>query len=189
MADYAGLNSGVMVRPAFQSINRREKLTIALYPGSFDPVTNGHVDIANRAAAIFDQLIVGIFDSPPKRLLFTTEERVEMMKKALAHLPNVQVESYTSLTVQFARRVGAKVIVRGLRMGSDFEQEFAMALMNKKLAPEVEVVCFMSKLEYQFISSSLLKEVTQAGGCIEELVPEHVAAALRERFSLGAKVP
>lgn len=164
-------------------------MTIALYPGTFDPVTNGHIDIATRAASIFHRLIVGVFDSPPtKRLLFTTPERVDLMRKSLAHLPKVPVEPYSGLTVNFAKRLGAKVIVRGLRMGSDFEQEFAMALMNKKLAPEIEVVCFMAKVEYQFISSSLLKEVTQAGGCIEELVPKHVAIALREKFSLGAKV-
>ena len=155
---------------------------IALYPGSFDPVTKGHIDIAIRAAALFDQLIIGVFDAPPKSLLFTTKERVEMLKKAVAHLPNVRVESYTSLTVQFAKEVGAGFIVRGLRMGSDFEREFDMALMNQKLDPEIDTICLMSSAEYQFVSSSLLKEAAQGGGCVEAFVPEHVAIALREKF-------
>jgi len=157
-------------------------LTIALYPGSFDPVTMGHVDIAERAAALFEQLIVAVYDDPPKPLLFTTEERVALMKKALAHIPNVRVVRYNGLTVDFARRIKANVIVRGLRMTSDFEREFEMALMNKKLAPEVELACFMTKLEYEFISSSLLKEAAKLGGCIDDLVPKHVAEALRKKF-------
>jgi len=157
-------------------------LTIALYPGSFDPVTMGHVDIAERAAALFEQLIVAVCDEPPKPLLFTAEERVALMKKALAHIPNVRVVRYNGLTVDFARKMKANVIVRGLRMTSDFEREFEMALMNKKLAPEVELACFMTKLEYEFISSSLLKEAAKLGGCIDDLVPKHVAEALRKKF-------
>lgn len=157
-------------------------MAVALYPGSFDPVTKGHVDISERASALFDQVIVAIYDAPPKHLLFTTEERVDLMRKALSHLPNVRVESYSGLTVEFARKVKAQVIVRGLRMSSDFEREFEMALMNKKLAPDVELVCFMTKLEYEFISASILKEVCKLGGCIDDLVPDHVAAALRERL-------
>jgi pantetheine-phosphate adenylyltransferase len=157
-------------------------LAIALYPGSFDPVTSGHVDIAERAAALFEELIVAVYNAPPKPLLFTTEERVELMREALRHLPNVRVESYSGLTVDFAREVNAKVIVRGLRMSSDFEREFEMALMNKKLAPDLELVCFMTNLEYEFISSSILKEVAGLGGCIDGLVPDHVAAALREKL-------
>ncbi len=157
-------------------------MPIALYPGSFDPVTRGHVDIAERAASLFEQVVVAIYDAPPKNLLFSTEERVELMKKALSHLANVRVVSYSGLTVEFARKVKAKVIVRGLRMSSDFEREFEMALMNKKLAPDVELVCFMTKLEYEFISASILKEVCKLGGCIDGLVPDHVATALREKF-------
>jgi pantetheine-phosphate adenylyltransferase len=158
-------------------------LIIALYPGSFDPVTKGHVDIAERAAALFQQLIVAVYDAPPKAVLFTAEERVALMREALAHLDNVRVEPYSGLTVDYARKVKAKVVVRGLRMSSDFEKEFEMALMNKKLAPDLESICFMTNLEYEFISSSLLKEVCQLGGCIEDLVPENVAVALREKFS------
>ena len=157
-------------------------MAIALYPGSFDPVTKGHVDVAERAACLFEQLIVAIYDAPPKHLLFTMEERVELMRKALSHLPNVRVTYFSGLTVEFAKKVKADVIVRGLRMSSDFEREFEMALMNKKLAPDMELVCFMTNLEYEFISSSLLKEVCKLGGCIDDLVPEHVAIALREKL-------
>ena len=158
-------------------------MTIALYPGSFDPVTMGHVDIAERASNLFERVIVAVYDEPPKRLLFNTRERVDMMKKALAHLANTKVTSYTGLTVEFAKQHKAKVIVRGLRMSSDFEREFEMALMNKKLAPDVELVCFMTKLEFEFVSSSLLKEAARLGGCINDLVPEHVAAALKQKFN------
>ena len=163
-------------------------MTIALYPGSFDPVTNGHVDIAKRASVLFDELVIGVYDAPPKNLLFSTEERVELMKKAVGHLPNVRIEAYSILTVRFAKELGARVIIRGLRMGSDFEREFDMSLMNKKLAPDIETVCLMTGLEHQFISSSLLKEAAQGGGCVDEMIPEHVAIALKERFS-GEKSP
>lgn len=157
-------------------------MTIALYPGSFDPVTMGHVDIAERASALFEKVIVAIYDDPPKKLLFSADERVAMMKQALTHLGNVEVTSYDGLTVEFARQNKAKVIVRGLRMSSDFEREFEMALMNKKLAPDVELVCFMTKLEFEFVSSSLLKEAAKLGGCINDLVPNHVAKALQEKL-------
>jgi len=157
-------------------------LTTAIYPGSFDPVTNGHLDIASRAAALFDQLIICVYDVPQKHLMFSTAERVELMNKAVAHLPNVKVKSYNGLTVDFAKQMNAKVIVRGLRMSSDFEREFEMALMNKKLGPGVELVCLMTSLEYQFLSSSLLKEACQLGGNINSLVPKHVVAALKKKF-------
>ncbi len=158
-------------------------MTTALYPGSFDPVTNGHLDIITRAATLFDKLIIGIYSLPLKSLLFSTKERVELMKKAIAHLPNTEVEPYSELTVDFARRVNAQVIIRGIRMSADFEREFEMALMNKKLAPDIEVICLMCSLQYEFLSSSLLKEVAQLGGCIDDLVPAHVAAALRKKLS------
>jgi len=157
-------------------------LTLALYPGSFDPVTMGHVDIAERAAALFDGVIVGVYKVPPKQLLFNAKERVSLMKKALKHIPNAKVVSYDGLTVEFARKMKAKVIVRGLRMSSDFEKEFEMALMNKKLASDIEVVCFMTKLEFEFVSSSLLKEAARLGGHIDDLVPPHVMDALNEKF-------
>jgi pantetheine-phosphate adenylyltransferase len=162
-------------------------VTKAIYPGSFDPVTNGHLDIANRAAALFDELIICVYDVPLKSLMFSTRERVDLMKKSVTHIPNVRVEPYTGLTVNFAQKVNARVLVRGLRMSSDFEREFEMALMNKKLAPDIELVCFMTSLEYQFISSSLLKEACQLGGDISNLVPKHVAVALAEKFGLPQK--
>ena len=162
-------------------------MTKAIYPGSFDPVTNGHLDIANRAAALFDELIICVYDVPLKSLMFSTRERVDLMKKSVTHIPNVRVEPYTGLTVNFAQKVNARVLVRGLRMSSDFEREFEMALMNKKLAPDIELVCFMTSLEYQFISSSLLKEACQLGGDISNLVPKHVAVALAKKFNLTQK--
>ena len=164
-------------------------MTIAIYPGSFDPVTLGHLDIIQRAASIFDKLIVGVYDRPEKRLLFSTEERVRMAQQAVAKLKNVRVQPYSGLTVGFAKEMGAQVMVRGLRMSSDFEREFEMAMMNKKLAPDLELVCFMASLQYQFLSSSLLKEVAQLGGCLKEMVPDHVAAALKRRFATEACPP
>jgi len=157
-------------------------LTIAIYPGTFDPITNGHVDIATRAALIFEKLIIGVYDTPNKRLLFTTKERVELVRQAVAGLPNVEVEAFPELTVDFARKVGAKTIVRGLRATADFEREFEMAMLNKKLSPELELVCLMSRLEYQFLSSSLLKETASLGGNVDDLVPRHVAEALRKKI-------
>jgi pantetheine-phosphate adenylyltransferase len=156
-------------------------LTSAIYPGTFDPITNGHLDIATRASKIFKKVIIGVYDIPNKRLLFNTEERVELVRQSIVELPNVEVEAFPDLTVDFAKRVGAKVMVRGLRMSADFEREFEMALMNKKLAPELELVCLMSRLEYQFLSSSLLKEAASLGGNIDDLVPKHVAEALKEK--------
>jgi pantetheine-phosphate adenylyltransferase len=157
-------------------------LSIAIYPGSFNPITNGHLDIAIRAAKVFDKLVIGVYETPDKPILFTTEERVEFVRQATAHLPNVEVESFSGLTVDFARRVKAQVMVRGLRMSADFETEFDMAMMNKRLYPELETVCLMARVEYQFLSSSLLKEVASLGGNIDELVPKPVALALRKKF-------
>lgn len=158
-------------------------MTIAIYPGSFDPITHGHLDIIKRASSLFDELIIAVYDRPEKQLLFSTQERVEMAQQIVAHLGNVQVQSYSGLTVDFAKKVGAQVMVRGLRMSSDFEREFEMAMMNKKLAPDLELVSFMASLQYQFLSASLLKEVAQLGGCLENMVPDHVAAALRDKFA------
>lgn len=154
-------------------------MTTALYPGSFDPITNGHIDIATRASRIFDKLIVGIFASPEKQIMFSTEERVELAEHALAHLSNVEVMPYDGITVEFARQVEAQVMVRGLRMIGDFEWEFEMAMMNRMLSPDLEFVCFMASQEYQFLSASLIKEVASLGGDITSLVPQHVAEALK----------
>jgi len=157
-------------------------LTVALYPGSFDPVTNGHIDIATRAASLFDHVVIGVFDTPAKNLLFSTQERAAMVKEAVAGLSNVSVESYSCLTVDFVKEIGAKIIVRGLRMGSDFEREFDMALMNQKLDPSIDTICLMSSADNQFISSSLLKEVAQGGGDVNVFVPDCVATALRGKL-------
>ncbi len=157
-------------------------MSIAIYPGSFNPITNGHLDIAIRAAKLFDKLVIGVYDTPDKPILFTTEERVEFVRQAIADLPNVEVESFSGLTVDFAKRVKAKAMVRGLRMSADFETEFDMAMMNKRLYPELETVCLMARVEYQFLSSSLLKEVASLGGNIGELVPKPVASALKKKF-------
>jgi pantetheine-phosphate adenylyltransferase len=161
-------------------------LSIAIYPGSFDPITNGHLDIATRAAKIFDKLVIGVYENPNKPILFTAKERVELIRQATAHLPNVEVQSFDGLTVDFAKEVKAKAMVRGLRMSADFEREFDMAMMNKKLYPELEFVCLMSRVEYQFLSSSLLKEAASLGGDIDGLVPKPVAAALKKKFKTKA---
>lgn len=157
-------------------------MVIALYPGSFDPVTNGHLDIIKRASVLFDRLVIGVYDRPDKRLLFSTAERVALLRGATRNLANVSVRSYTELTVEFAKKIGARVMVRGLRMSSDFEHEFELAMMNRKLAPDIELVCMMSSIQYQFLSSSLLKEAASLGGCIDDLVPPNVAKALQSKF-------
>ena len=161
-------------------------MTVAVYPGAFDPVHYGHVDIATRAAALFDRLIVAVYGRPLKNLLFSTEERLAMMSQALQGIPNVEIDTYDGLTVEYVRSKGARVIVRGLRMAYDFELEYQMALTNKKLAPEVESICLMTSLEHAFLSSSNVKEVAMVGGCVEEMVPPHVLQALKQKFeSLG----
>ncbi len=157
-------------------------MTIVIYPGAFDPVTNGHLDIATRASKLFEKVIIGVYDTPAKNIMFTTEERMELVRQSITDLPNVEVTCFTGLTVDFAKKVGAGAIVRGLRVGADFEREFEMALMNKNLSPDCELVCLMANLKYQFLSSSLLKEVASLGGKIESLVPKAVLAALRKKF-------
>ncbi len=155
----------------------------ALYPGSFDPITNGHLDIVTRASKLFDKTIMGVFATPAKHLTFTLEERVDMARRAIAGLPGVEVKPYGNITIDFARDVGAQVLVRGLRMVGDFEWEFEMAMMNRLLSPKLETVCLMASQEYQFLSASLIKEVGSLGGDIEKLVPAHVVTALRKKLS------
>lgn len=158
-------------------------MKIAVYPGTFDPVHYGHVDIANRAADLFDELIVGVYDRPQKHVVFSVDERVAMMREALQDVQNAEVRHYSGLTVHFARRLGAQVIVRGLRVISDFELEYQMALMTRRLAPEIDMVCLMTSLEHAFISSSMLKEIASAGGSVRQFVPPHVDAALSTRLA------
>ncbi|MGA2158326.1 MAG: pantetheine-phosphate adenylyltransferase [Dehalococcoidia bacterium] len=157
-------------------------MTTALYPGSFDPITNGHLDIIKRASSIFDHVVIGVYDIPLKTLLFTIDERVDLATKAVMDFKNVEVRAYSGMTVEFARQIKAKVLVRGLRASSDFEREFEMALMNKKLAPDVELMCFMANLRYQFLSSSLLKEIIKLGGNLDDMVPAHVCQALKKKL-------
>lgn len=157
-------------------------MTTAIYPGTFDPIHNGHIDIALRAAKLFDHLIVAVYERPGKSVFFSIEERLDMARRAFEGHPNISVESYATLTVEFARSRKASVIVRGLRVISDFELEFQMALINKKLAPEIEFLCLMTSQEYAFLSSSIVKEIAALGGCIDSMVPPHVKEALQRKF-------
>ena len=162
-------------------------MTVALYPGTFDPIHYGHIDIAARAAALFDKLVLAVYDRPLKNLLFSTQERVALARRALASLPNVTVASYSKLTVGFAKQQGASVMVRGLRVTYDFELEYQMALTNKSLAPDVETVLLITNLQYAFVSSSIVKEVAMAGGCIAKMVPEFVQQALEKKIEALGK--
>jgi len=155
---------------------------IAVYPGSFDPVHLGHMDIATRAASLFDELILAVYDRPQKNLLFTVEERVALASEALRGVPNVRVASYSGLTVDFVRSVGSQVIVRGLRAVTDFELEYQTAMTNQQLAPEVEIICLMTSLQRTYISSTVVKDVARGGGSLDQFVPPCVARALRDRL-------
>ena len=155
-------------------------------PGSYDPVTNGHVDIISRAALIFEQVIVGVVRDPQhKSALFGVDERVAFLREALAGSENVRVEVFSELVVEFARRFGARTMVKGLRAISDFEWEFQMHHLNRNLAPEVETMYLMSSPQYSFLSSSGVKEVASFGGNVDDLVPEPVARRFRELFPQG----
>ncbi|MBI4570932.1 MAG: pantetheine-phosphate adenylyltransferase [Chloroflexi bacterium] len=156
-------------------------MAVAVFPGRFDPVTNGHVDIAARAAGLFERLVVAVVDVP-SGALFSTADRVALFAKAVERFPNVTVMSFQGLTVDFVRHAQASVLVRGIR-ASGFEAEFDMALMNKRMAPEVESVYLMSSLEHLFISGSRIREVASLGYDVTNLVPEHVAEALRAKFA------
>ncbi|MBI4670577.1 MAG: pantetheine-phosphate adenylyltransferase [Chloroflexi bacterium] len=158
-------------------------MTIAIYPGSFDPIHNGHIDIARRAARLFDKVIWAAYDRPLKNLLFSEQERLEFMRQAVGDVSNIEVCSYHGLTVGFARQIGARAIVRGLRVTYDFEIEYQMALTNAQQAPEIDTVCLMTSMRYAFVSSSILKEVALAGGDISEMVPPFVATRLKQRIA------
>ncbi len=156
-------------------------MTVAIYPATFDPITNGHIDIAIRASRLFDQLIVGVFDRPMKSLLFSIEERLEMTQQALAHLDNVVIQSYSGLTVNFAKESNAGYIVRGLRALSDFEWELQLSLANHSLEPDIETICLMASQEHSFLSSSILKEIAINQGNIKHLAPLVVVKALHKK--------
>ncbi|MFO7151662.1 MAG: pantetheine-phosphate adenylyltransferase [Bacillota bacterium] len=159
-------------------------MSIAIYPGSFDPITNGHLDIIERGSKIFDELIVAVLQNPSKKYLFTMEERIEMIKDAVKHLPNVEVDYFNGLLVDFARKRNAKIVIKGLRAVSDFEYELQMALMNKKLYKDLETVFIMTSTKYSFLSSSIVREVASFGGCVKDLVPPVVEEKLRQKFAL-----
>ena len=152
----------------------------AIYPGSFDPVTNGHVDVIERAAKLFSKVIVAVIRNPEKKSKFSLDQRVEMLKEALANDKNVVVDSFDGLLVEYARRKKANIIVRGLRAVSDFDYEFQMALTNRKMAPEIETLFFMTDYKYSYLSSSFVKQIAHFGGDISELVPTPVAEKLKE---------
>ena len=170
-----------MARDDASEQNRR----VAVYPGSFDPVHRGHLDIAKRAAGLVDELIVAVYATPNKSLLFSTEERVRLWRKTIAEegLRNVRVEPFEGLVIDFARSVGAQAIVRGLRAVTDFELEFQQALMNRKLAPEIETLMIITDLRYLFVSATLLKEVARLGGDLDGIVTTTVAQALKKQLS------
>ena len=157
-------------------------MVTALYPGTFDPITVGHLDIAERAAALFEKLIIGVYKLPDKNLLFSTDERVALFEEAVKDIPNVEVRVFDGLVVRFAKDIGASVIVRGLRSGTDFEYEFDMTFMNRRLEPDVDVGCLMTSQEYKMFSSSLLKEVARLGGDVQDMVPDGVVKALKNKF-------
>ena len=156
-----------------------------IYPGSFDPITNGHLDVAQRATKLFDRVIVAVAKSERKDPLFSLAERVEMVAQAVRHLPGVEVDSFEGLLIEYVERRNAQAVVRGLRAVSDFEFEFQLALMNRKLSEGIEAIFMMPKDTYTFLSSRIVKEIAQLGGDVSAFVPAHVQAALVEKFGLA----
>jgi pantetheine-phosphate adenylyltransferase len=154
----------------------------ALYPGSFDPITNGHLDVIERAARLFDHVLVAVADNNAKNALFSTEDRVSLIRQSVSSLPNVQVTSFKGLLVDFAAASGARVVVRGLRAVTDFEYEFQMALMNKTLRPDLETIFLASREVFTYVSSRVIKEVARLGGDVTRMVPAPVASALAAKF-------
>ena len=156
---------------------------IAIYPGSFDPITNGHLDIIKRIKFLFDKIVIAVNDNPLKPFLFTASERVEMIKEIVSDSPGIEVESFRGLLVRYAEKKGARFIVRGLRALSDFEYEFQMDLMNRKLNPQIETVYLMTRQSYSYLSSSIIKEIIKLGGDTPSLIPDLVRKRLQEKFS------
>jgi pantetheine-phosphate adenylyltransferase len=158
-------------------------MKIAVYPGTFDPVTNGHIDILNRAIAVFDKVIIAVATDNYKNTLFTLDERLAMLQEIAGNLPNVEVDIFKGLLVEYCKGVNANAIVRGLRAVSDFEYELQIALMNKKLNDNLETVFLMTAAENSFVSSTIIKQVSVLGGCIQGLVPDFVAKKLNDKYT------
>ncbi len=156
---------------------------LAVYPASLDPIHNGHIDIAQRAAKIFDEVIVAVYDMPKKRLLFDVEQRLQLTERAFANHGNIRVAQFSGLAVNYVKSVGAMAIIRGLRVFSDFEFEFRMGLANKKLAPDIETVSIMTDERHVHISSTTIREIAELGGDVSSMVPDFVVDALHERFA------
>lgn len=154
----------------------------AAFPGTFDPIHYGHIDIAQRAARLFDEVILAVYDRPLKSLIFSPEERIELARRAVQSNPKIRVVGYSGLTVEFCRKVNAQVIVRGLRVFSDFEYEFRMALANHRLAPEIEVISLITNEEHTFLSSSTVREIAMLDGDVSSMVPPFVESVLKQRL-------
>lgn len=155
----------------------------AVYPGSFDPVTNGHIDVIERALKIFDRVIVAVGDNPEKKPLFTTKERIGMLKESTKHLKNIEIDSFSGLLIDYVKRKNSKIIIRGLRAISDFEFEFQRALLNRVVDNEIETVFIMTKEHYVYLNSSIVKEMAMFGGNLNDLIPRIVEKKLKEKFS------
>ncbi|MGD2246256.1 MAG: pantetheine-phosphate adenylyltransferase [Candidatus Aminicenantes bacterium] len=168
-----------------KNLNPFQKRT-AVYPGSFDPITNGHVDIIERGLKIFDRLIVAVLENPKKKALFPTKKRVDMIKDIFTEQKNIEVKSFSGLLVDFMKENRAKIVIRGLRAISDFEYEFQMALMNMKLEPEIETLFMMPNVSFTFLSSRLVKEVAMLGGDLKGLIPRDVERELNLKFKEGS---
>jgi pantetheine-phosphate adenylyltransferase len=154
----------------------------AVFPGTFDPIHYGHIDIAHRAARLFDEVVIAVYDKPLKNLLFSPDTRLDLVRSSFKHDRNIRVVGYSGLTIQFCREIDAKVIVRGLRVFSDFEHEFRMALANHRLAPDIDVVALITNEEHTFLSSTTVREIASLGGDTSSMVPPHVEVVLKERF-------
>ena len=155
----------------------------AIFPGTFDPITKGHIDIIQRGSEIFNKITVGVYKESNKNLMFNTKERIELIEDSIKNISNVNIMPYSGLTVKFAEKVGASVIIRGLRIGNDFEYEREMALMNRQINPNIELVCLISSINNQFVSSSRVKEISMLGGDVSSLVTEKVKQSINKKLT------